>query len=423
MTSLAQRLLTNLVLRPMNDLATGALHYERRLEFLYRVRFDDLLREPLFHALQAAHTFRRPDEHLALAEEKLLDDEAELIDEIISRIKGFTRDNWLPGGAERFGQTKTYGLVRGEFTVLDNLPPSLRQGVFATPRSFAAWVRFSNPGPFAPPDMDDIGQCSVSVKLLGVPGPKLMPDERHTQDLLLVSPASFVTANVRDNARLQAYVRSEVSLFYFLSLRHPRLLVALMQGLYARTLANPLEMQYYSNVPFLLGEGQAVEYSLKPTSTHTSPIPIAPGANYLREAMVKTLKNGDVTFQFMVQLQTDSHRMPIEDATVKWPEHLSPYVPVAELRIPAQRFDSDEQTAFCNKLAYNPWHSLAEHRPLGNQNRARKALYWQLAQLRQAMNGQPHVEPTGEEDFSAPVARVHSARFARRSPTTSNRAS
>ena len=38
----------------------------------------------------------------------------------------------------------------------------------------------------------------------------------------------------------------------------------------------------------------------------------------------------------MVQVQTDPHQMPIEDATVKWPERLSPYVPVARLRLPAR---------------------------------------------------------------------------------------
>jgi len=101
----------------------------------------------------------------------------------------------------------------------------------------------------------------------------------------------------------------------------------------------------------------------------------------------------------MVQVQTDQFRMPIEDATVKWPEGLSPYIPVAQLRLPAQRFDSDEQLAFADVLRYNPWHSLAEHKPLGNSNRARRQMYWELARLRQAMNQVEHVEPTGQEQF------------------------
>ena len=108
----------------------------------------------------------------------------------------------------------------------------------------------------------------------------------------------------------------------------------------------------------------------------------------------------------MVQAQTDSHRMPIEDATIKWPESLSPYVTVARLRLPAQRFDSDEQMSFADVLRFNPWHSRPEHRPLGNSNRARGTLYSELAKLRQSMNQVEHVEPTGDERFrgSDPVA-------------------
>ena len=101
----------------------------------------------------------------------------------------------------------------------------------------------------------------------------------------------------------------------------------------------------------------------------------------------------------MVQIQTDPHRMPIEDATVKWSERLSPYIPVAELRIPRQRFDTPAQLAFADNLSYNPWHSLEAHRPLGNQNRARRRMYHELSRLRQSMNNTPHVEPTGAERF------------------------
>jgi hypothetical protein len=93
--------------------------------------------------------------------------------------------------------------------------------------------------------------------------------------------------------------------------------------------------------------------------------------------------------------------MPVEDATVKWPERLSPYVPVARLRLPAQRFDSDAQLAFADALRYNPWHSRPEHRPLGSSNRARRRMYSELAALRQRMNAAAHVEPTGAETFPA----------------------
>ena len=385
-----QGLLTFLFLRPLSDLFLWVWRLERRVEFLYR---------PLFDGAQSVQNARRTDEHLALAEERRLPGEEQYTRDIISELAKFTQENWLPGGAQRFGNTKTFGVLRAEFMVLPDLSPRLRHGLFAEPGTYPAWVRFSGPGPYAPPDIEDFGQCSVGIKVMGVPGPKLMEDERFTQDLILVSPASFVTPNIKENATLQRWVRAKAPLAYAINPFDPHLLHLFMQLLYSPMLANPLEVQYYSNVPFLLGDGQAVQYSLKPCSRARTPIPARPAENYLRDAMISTLQAGPWSFDFMVQVQTDSFLMPIEDATVKWPEGLSPYVPVARLRLPAQRFDSAAQLAFADVLRYNPWHSLAEHKPLGNSNRARKQMYWELARLRQAMNQVEHLEPTGAEQF------------------------
>jgi len=82
-----------------------------------------------------------------------------------------------------------------------------------------------------------------------------------------------------------------------------------------------------------------------------------------------------------------------------WPPRLSPRLPAATLRIPKQKFDYPEQFAFTRNLRFNPWHCLPEHRPLGNQSRARKRMYDELAKFRQKMNGARHIEPTGDERF------------------------
>jgi hypothetical protein len=120
--------------------------------------------------------------------------------------------------------------------------------------------------------------------------------------------------------------------------------------------------------------------------------------------MVATLAERDVEFDILLQVQTDPHCMPIENAAVRWPERLSPWVPVATLRIPRQKFDSPEQLAFAHNLSYNPWHCILEHRPLGNQSRARRRMYGELSRLRQEMNGTPHIEPTGDEVFESDAA-------------------
>jgi hypothetical protein len=54
---------------------------------------------------------------------------------------------------------------------------------------------------------------------------------------------------------------------------------------------------------------------------------------------------------------------------------------------------------FARKLSYNPWHTIAEHRPLGNQSRARRQMYFALSELRHDMNEVPRYEPTGDEVF------------------------
>ena len=205
---------------------------------------------------------------------------------------------------------------------------------------------------------------------------------------------------------MQRWVRAEAPIVYAFKPGDSHILQLIMQMLYSPMHANPLEVQYYSNVPFLLGDDQAVQYSVKPVRKGRSRIPVKPRDDYLREAMVRTLADGDWEMDFMVQVQTDPHLMPIEDATVKWPERLSPYIPVARLRLLQQRFDSDEQLGFADVLRYNPWHSLPEHKPLGNSNRARRRMYAELAALRQQMNEVAHAEPDGSEQFPSSTTRT-----------------
>jgi hypothetical protein len=175
-----------------------------------------------------------------------------------------------------------------------------------------------------------------------------------------------------------------------------------MQALWTKTQSSPLEDGYYSCVPYLLGEGQAMQYSFRPrleTRSRVPRLPRRPPDDYLRQAMVGALDAGDVELDFRIQRQTDPHLMPIENASVLWPERLSPRVSVATLRMPRQKFDSQAQIEFARRLSYNPWHSIAEHRPLGNQSRARRRMYLALSTLRHQMNAIPHYEPTGDETF------------------------
>jgi hypothetical protein len=155
-------------------------------------------------------------------------------------------------------------------------------------------------------------------------------------------------------------------------------------------------------VPYLLGEDQAMQYSMWPKTTQRTPVPrlpFRPPDDYLRDAMVATLNKQDVEFDIRLQLQTDPYLMPLENNAVLWPEKLSPRRSVATLRIPKQTFNSPAQLEFARRLSYNPWHSIPAHRPLGNQSRARRRMYDTLSKLRHSMNDVPLYEPTGDEVF------------------------
>jgi hypothetical protein len=52
--------------------------------------------------------------------------------------------------------------------------------------------------------------------------------------------------------------------------------------------------------------------------------------------MVKQVGAEEVVFEFLVQLQKDPVKMPVEDALTEWKESDSPFVRVALLRIPRQ---------------------------------------------------------------------------------------
>ncbi|MEU6597595.1 hypothetical protein [Streptomyces flaveolus] len=382
--------------RRLNDAVLGCVLLERRIDPYLRPLFDRTLLRPLQAAVQWCVNVRRRDERLGLAEERAVPGEAALAEAIAQQMTRFVRRQYQPGQAQRAGNTKTYGVVHADFTVRDDLPARLRHGVFRTPATYRAWVRFAGPGPLAPPDIKDNGILSIGVKLLGVGGEKLLDDERWTQDFTGISAPTFTTPDVVENLRLQRHVFAGTPVLYFLDPAHPHLCDMIMQGLYAKTQTSPLEARYWSCAPYLLGAGQAMQYSIVPRERTRSRVPFHPPDDYLRQALATALRQRDVYFDFLVQVQTDAHRMPVENASVVWPERLSPFVPVATLRLFRQECDPADQFARADRLSFNPWHAMPEHRPLGNQNRARRTIYLRLARLRQTMNGTPHQEP-GEE--------------------------
>lgn len=396
----------NRVLKAIHNFLIQLLRIERRLEPWFRPQWDYLFREPGSRIIQFFVNRRRhKNENLKLAEESFDPDEEKSLNKIIDLMMDQMRGRFKPGGYERGGNTKTHGIVRATVTIRDDLPEHCRKGIFAHPRSYPAYIRYSGPGPNVPADIDDVGFMSMAVKIMGVPGEKLMSEEKLTQDFIATSGgATFVTPNTRENAKLQYWSLVDMTLYYFLNPKDSHLLDFFMQSLWTATQYNPLGQRYWSCTPYLLGEGQAMMYSFVPKTKdverHIPGLPFGtPPFNYLRENMIKTLDEKEVEFDLMIQVQTDPHLMPIEDSSVRWPEKLSSFIPAATIHIPKQKFDSDAQFEFAKRLKMNPWHCLPEHKPLGNINRARFRMYYELSRFRQEMNETTHLEPTGDEVF------------------------
>ena len=308
--------------------------------------------------------------------EMIAADEAEVNARFVTFLKEASRRRNPTGTVLRFNQARASGCVDAEFTVLESLPPEQRVGLFAAPRTYKAWIRFANAASASDRDRDTRG---MAIKVLDVPGDNLTPGAT-TQDFVLNSHPVMMVPGTREF--LDLLQANEAGGFrralYFLS--HPK-----AAAIAFASRSNPtchLDISYWSTTPYRLGSTQVVKYIALPSSPGKSPMPAAMTDTYLRDAMAAHLAGQDATFDFMIQLQKDPRKMPIEDASVEWKRDDSPYLAVARIRIPQQTVADEARSARCEQVAFNPWNCLAEHRPLGSMNRARREIYQAMAAFR-----------------------------------------
>ena len=335
---------------------------------------------------------------LALNTEYPGPNEEELAKRIAMRLRRTVEAQFLQGMTYRVPNTKTQAAVRAEFSVAPDLPEELRIGVFREARTYPAWIRFSSTLPQSKPDKaGDLR--GMGLKLMGVEGPKLLPSDPNgtNHDFLFITPEVFFTSTpevfyefqqtgAMEASKTLAGVGKMVAFF----LRHPRVLACLIR--YQIKIASLLEVPWYSSTPYLFGN-RAVKYSLKPCLPPVSRIPSHPSNNYLREGLVRQLREGDAVFDFRIQFQLDPYKQPIEDALVIWKEEDTPWHKLATLILPKQEIDSPEQMMFAENFSTSPWRCLAEHRPLGGVNRVRKLIYYEGSEYRHKRNAVPVTEP------------------------------
>lgn len=304
----------------------------------------------------------------------------QLADEMSQGVEAVTLAERQNGVIPRFNQSKTIACLNGEFRVRRDIPAELKQGVFSRPDSYPAMLRFASAS-----EQDDSRKDirGLSIKVSDVDGAVLW-GQPGTQDFLLNSyPALFVATPEEFLSFIRArQAGDELKFFLNPSEPHPNSLLIVSKA--RQRHLSPLDIRYWSTVPFRLGENEAqvVKYSVTPCSDHTTITAVDPGNNQLRAAVKAHLQQGNACFYFGIQRQTEPDIMPIEDSSVIWDEKVSPFETVATIVVEDQKFDDPESLAACERTSFNPWQSLPAHEPLGRMNQVRRMVYDRAAELR-----------------------------------------
>jgi len=360
---------------------------------------------------RAAVRFDSSMEHL---DEQEAETAAHLID-TISKIQSKVYED--SGHAHRGVHAKSHGVLVGEFKVHASLPPILAQGLFAKSAVYPVVMRFSTiPGDV----LDDNVSVprAVAIKIIGVPGARVDGSEADcTQDFVLANglvfpqghPKAFLNrlkllAGTTDRAPglkkvLSTVMRGAERLVEATGAQSPTLMTL---GGYPEV--NILGEDFYSQAPILYGDCIA-KVALKPFSAglralRKTPVDLKDKPNGLRDAVVEFFRANGGEWELQVQLCTDIDTMPIEDAAKQWSEDQSPYLSVGRITMPPQNAWSIDRVKMVDDgMAFNPWHALAAHRPLGATMRVRKSVYEAAAQFRASHNHTSIVEPRSIADL------------------------
>lgn len=311
----------------------------------------------------------------------------------------------LPKEVVRGAHGKTSACAKATWEVNDDVPEELQHGVFKKGAKYDVWARFSNgQGNSKEGDDREPDVRGIALKLLNVEGEKNIPsDEENTYDQVENTTQDFIFISSHANAFFARTVLDYISPD---PTCEPCKAATAEMGMWYKT-ANPLNVTYGSLVNYVLepkgGSPVGIKYYIEPcdpdktvaSSAKTNGDPTS-NRNFQRDAIAEQLDPSGgtaVCMVFGVQLQKDACKQPMEDTSIVW---TTEKVPVATVRFPLQHTSNSNQLAMCENFAFNPWHSLKEHRPAGSVSRARKQIYLQGSSNRWKQNGGgcAHVNPT-----------------------------
>ncbi|WP_435003457.1 catalase family protein [Xanthomonas arboricola] len=317
------------------------------------------------------------------------------------------------GHAHRAVHAKGQGLFTARLSVFNDLPEELRQGLFAGAGQYDAYIRLSSPPAEQLSDAVSTPRA-LALKVLGVSGERVEGgDEKHSQDFLMVNGPSFTTPGPDGflrNFRVLATTTekapgAKAALSKVLrGVEHTLEKIGGGSGsikqMGGQPQVHPLGETFFSQVPYLYGRYIA-KFSLAPISSNLVELDgqeVGDSPDAQREAVHHAISTLDspAEWELRVQLCRDVEKMPVEDASIEWPQSISPFVAVARVVVERQAgWDGENSQQLEDRIAFSPWHALAAHRPLGAINRARRIVMAASRRFRSEFNRCPIHEPTG----------------------------
>lgn len=283
--------------------------------------------------------------------------------------------------AERAVFRKLHGVASGRLVMEKNIPDELKVGVFAHD-TLAAWVRFSSDTTPTSPDL--YSTLGIGIKLYGVPGPKALGDDGDTADFIMQNFPIFFVDNAKE--MVEFTYAGVVAKDYPGYLKKHQKTNDILNRMGQKVEGSALTTQYWAILPFQSGQHHFVKYRIDP---ETEPQNIGSNeTDYLGVDLCRRLAKREYKFRFMVQLRTDPSTMPLDEATVEWPESVSPFLHVATLILSQQDIASRGQAEYGQGLAFNIWRLPVEQTPVGSIADARKMAYAAGARVRHEANGQ-----------------------------------
>ena len=189
-------------------------------------------------------------------------DEQQSVADVLRLVTERMHQQYPAGSAaKRDAHPKHHGALRATVEVEPGLPSEYRVGVFATERSYPAWVRLSNGSGMVQPDKVPDGR-GLALKLMDVPGTKLIDDEADapTQDFLFINHKVFFVKDAKDYVDFfRIATRDGVPTKFFISANPFKWRLKELKNANATRvqIANALDVQYWSMVPLLMGERPA----------------------------------------------------------------------------------------------------------------------------------------------------------------------